>query len=195
MLILPLFLFGLSIFFRLCASLWFFFSSFFPQSENDLFGLIPSSPFLLSLDYLDFSSNLFSGSLPGNISATSYDVSDNDLSGPLLLSPPAAAGHIVSLNLARQASRNMSCPILLQGMVQLQSLDLHNAGFDGCDFADPTQVALPSGINTLDISYNAWKPMLLRIPPSVQILRAIHCGVTGFDRLPSKLQLQKLYLF
>jgi hypothetical protein len=50
---------------------------------------------------------------------------------------------------------------------------------------------------TLDISYNAWRPLSLAIPAKMQILRAMGAGVVALrrpERPEPKLQLQKLYI-
>ena len=84
-----------------------------------------------------------------------YDLSYNNLSGPLALDSADWQSFVPqSLNLAM--TRGLECPIRLAGFVRLESLDLHGAGFAGCDFADPDQVALPTKVlKRLDVSADA----------------------------------------
>jgi len=166
-------------------------------SNNDLQGKIPDCSTLRQFNMFQLSNNNFNGQLPTNVSAKIYDVSFNNLSGPLIF-PGASASvplQVLSLNVAGQSGGQMRCPIHLGHLNLLVSLDMHSAGFSGCDFSNSTEVRLPDGLQTLDISFNAWKPLLLSIPPSVQVLKAQAANVVALDRpSSSKLSLQKLHL-
>jgi hypothetical protein len=85
-------------------------------------------------------------SQPVNIFATTFDVSQNALSGSLVFPALPTTAQIQVLNVASQLGANMSCPIMLAHMTKLEALDIHAAGFAGCDFSDLTQVQLPSGL-------------------------------------------------
>jgi hypothetical protein len=73
-------------------------------------------------------------------------VSQNALSGSLVFPKLPSTAQIQVLNVASQIGANMSCPIMLAHMTKLEQLDIHAAGFAGCDFNDFTQVQLPDGL-------------------------------------------------
>lgn len=81
-----------------------------------------------------------------------YDLSYNNLSGPLILrGVPLEDLVMTKLNLAM--TRGLECPIRLGGLDVLRTLDLRGAGFDGCDFEDQSMVQLPQkSLKELDVS-------------------------------------------
>lgn len=81
-----------------------------------------------------------------------YDLSYNNLSGPLIL-PGVASNDQVMTTLNLAMTRGLECPIRLAEMGALRTLDLRGAGFDGCDFGDQSMVQLPqTSLKELDVS-------------------------------------------
>jgi len=90
--------------------------------------------------------------LPFSRPPLQYDLSYNNLSGPLILrGVPLEDLVMTKLNLAM--TRGLECPIRLGGLDVLRTLDLRGAGFDGCDFEDQSMVQLPQkSLKELDVS-------------------------------------------
>jgi hypothetical protein len=110
-------------------------------TQNLFTGTIPSPSTLRSFEQLGFSKNPFVGSLPGNLRAGVYDLSFTHLSGPvIMLDDTLGEFPTTVLNLAFSG---LGCPLNLSSLLSLRYLDLHSAGFGGCDFTDPTQFLLP----------------------------------------------------
>ena len=79
----------------------------------------------------------------------------SQLSGPLFIPASSTSSLINALNVALQSGVGFTCPLFLDNLLQLQLLDLHGAGFTGCDFTNPFQVRLPTAtLLSLDIGQN-----------------------------------------
>jgi hypothetical protein len=116
------------------------------------FGLIIFLQLVTLLTVAFFLCFLFCVCLPFSRPPLQYDLSYNNLSGPLILrGVPLEDLVMTKLNLAM--TRGLECPIRLGGLDVLRTLDLRGAGFDGCDFEDQSMVQLPQkSIKELDVS-------------------------------------------
>ena len=145
------------------------------------------------MNLLAANNNEFTQRLPINIFAQTLDFSFNAFTGPVVLFNSSAVStgspffltavqSVGSINLAGQIrlGGGLRCPIQLASFTGLVSLELQSANFS-CDFYDATQVQLPSSISLIDISDNAWAPMVLRIPPTLNTLRANRAGVVSIE--------------
>jgi len=139
-------------------------------SACGLTGPIPAPASLRSFKQLALSDNQLSGSLPANLTALTYNVARNQLSGPVWLPPyhPAAEDAHIFVDLSHN---QLSCPIRLAHLTTLRRLVLQNGGFDGCDFNDPTLVQLPSSVTTLDVSDSCAQARRLIIAVLASLLR------------------------
>ena len=88
---------------------------------------------------------------------------------------------VISLNLA--GNPGLRCPVHLQGLLVLVSLNMAGSGMDGCDFTNGTEVQLNRAMfqKLLDVSDCNWKPMILPVYdfPAVSVLRANRASVVG----------------
>jgi hypothetical protein len=96
--------------------------------------------------------------------------------------PEPSAGLVKTLSLGDNLA--LQCPIQLGAHTALHHLDLQKAGIQNCDFMNSTQVQLPGGLVYLDISNNAWLPMVLFLNlPQLHVLKAknasIHAMMAG----------------